>query len=128
MTSRQRILAASRRQPVDRVPVSLYEMDDVTGMWAAREPSYQPLLELQRRCGDRFVFATCGGGLFDDPSEARGQTEAAGSGVETFQTVIDTPRGPLRRVSRRDPSIATTWMIDADLLEPLECCRRPRPM
>ena len=89
--------------------MSLYEMDDVTGMWAAREPSYRPLLDLQRRRGDMFVFAACGGGLFEDPNETPGQSAAAGT--KTFETTIDTPRGPLRRVSRRDPGIATTWIL-----------------
>ena len=104
MTSRQRILAAARRQPVDRLPVSLYELDDVSDGWAAGEPSYRPLLELQRRCGDLFAFAACGAGLFEDPSEAR-------DSCETFESRIDTPRGPLRRISRRDRGIATTWTI-----------------
>ncbi len=111
MTSRQRILAAARRQPVDRLPVSLYELDDVSDGWAASEPSYRPLLELQRRCGDMFVFAACGAGLFQDPSEVRGHSEVASSGVETFESLIDTPRGRLRRISRRDPGIATTWTV-----------------
>ncbi len=104
MTSRQRILAAARRQPVDRLPVSLYELDDLTDGWAAGEPSYRPLLELQRRCGDLFAFAACGTGLFGDPNELQGQSE-------TFESRIDTPRGPLRRISRRDPGLATTWTL-----------------
>jgi hypothetical protein len=106
MTSRERLLAALRRRPVDRLPVSLYEFHPFGGCWAAEEPSYRPLLEAQSRLGDVFAFVPTGSGLFGDPNAVR---EATGGGRTT--RTIDTPRGPLTSISRRDPGVVTTWTM-----------------
>ena len=45
MTSRERLIAALRRRPVDRLPVTLYEFHPFGGCWAADEPSYRPLMD-----------------------------------------------------------------------------------
>ena len=80
MTSRERLLAALRRRPVDRLPVSLYEFHPFGGCWAADEPSFRPLLDAQSRLGDAFVFAPTGSGLFGDPNSVRETRRAAARG------------------------------------------------
>jgi hypothetical protein len=109
MTSRERLLAALRCRPVDRLPVSLYEFHPFGGCWAAEEPSYRPLLDAQSRLGDAFVFVPTGSGLFGDPNAVREVAGGAGHG-RTVRT-IDTPRGPLTSVCRRDPGVVTTWTL-----------------
>jgi uroporphyrinogen-III decarboxylase len=112
MTSRERLLAALRRQPVDRLPVSLYEFHPFGGCWAADEPSYRPLLEVQSRLGDAFVFVPTEAGWPGDPDTVRTSEPRDGSGADgrTVGT-LETPRGPLTQVTRRDPGIATTWTL-----------------
>jgi hypothetical protein len=110
MTSRQRLLAAMRRRSVDRVPVSTYEFHRFGGCWAAGEPSYRELLDLQEQMGDTFVFAPGAASLLGDPNQIRTAGEqAARSGVKTV--TIETPRGPLTSVSRTDPGIVTSWTL-----------------
>ena len=90
-----------RRQPVDRVPVTLYEFNRYGKCWAAREPSYRPLLDLQDQYGDTCAFVSTGSGIL-------GEGNTDGKKTDYF-----TPRGPLTVVSRRDAGVATTWKIKA---------------
>jgi uroporphyrinogen-III decarboxylase len=110
MTSRQRLLAAMRREKVDRMPVSLYELHPFAGCWAAKEPTYAPLLALQAERGDTFAFAPSAAALFGDPTRIRfGAERSERSGVTTL--TVQTPRGPLSSVSRREPGTVTTWTL-----------------
>ncbi len=110
MTSRQRLLAAIRRMPVDRVPVTLYELHDFGGSWAAAEPSYRPLLDLQASLGDTFVPMAAAAALLSDPNRIQtGAQLAEREGVTRRR--VETPHGPLTSVSRSDPGIVTTWTL-----------------
>ncbi len=112
MTSRDRLLAALRRGTPDRVPVTLYEHSPFNDDWANHEPSYAPLIELERRLGDSFVFAPVEAPvLIGDPNMARGQERRSGESI-VRTTELQTPRGPLRAVSRRDPEQMTWWQIE----------------
>jgi hypothetical protein len=72
MTSRERLLAALQRARPDRVPVTLYEHSPHAEGWANQEPSYAPLLELEARHGDGFVFAPVDPPVFlGDPNAVR---------------------------------------------------------
>lgn len=112
MTSRERIQAVLRRTTPDRVPVTLYEHSPFSEDWATREPSYAPLIELERRYGDSFVAAPLDVPvILQDPNAASGNEQVVGdSVVRTFE--LDTPRGPLRAVARRDPTQMTWWQIE----------------
>lgn len=113
MTSRQRLLAALNGQTPDRVPVSLYEHSPFGESWVHHEPSYAPLLDLQRRYGDCFVFAPQEiPVLLGDPNTAGGAEERSSDGTVVRRLQIDTPRGPLTAVSRRDPGLMTYWQIE----------------
>jgi hypothetical protein len=110
MTSRQRLLAALRRAPVDRLPVSLYELHRFGGCWAADEPSYAPLLDLQDARGDAFVFAPSPPGLLGDPNAVRTGVELSVRDGEVTRT-FSTPKGPLTSVTRTNPGTVTTWTM-----------------
>ncbi len=113
MTSRERLLAALRGEIPDRVPVTLYEMSPDNDHWANREPSYAPLLELERQYGDSFVRAPIDVPiLFGDPNAVTGLEERNVDGNLVRVHEVDTPRGPLRCVSRRDPGLMTYWQIE----------------
>lgn len=111
MTSRERLLAAIGHRPVDRIPVTLYELHDLGGCWAADEPSYRPLLELQARLGDTFVSCPCGSGLLGDPNAISTSSERGAAAGGESEVVVRTPRGELRSVSRRDPGTVTSWVV-----------------
>jgi len=110
VTPRLRLLRALRREPVDRIPVSTYEFHPFGGCWAAEEPSYRPLLELQRERGDTFVFAPSATALLGDPNQIRTGVERTQREGITRQTV-PTPRGDLTSVSRTDHGVATSWTL-----------------
>ncbi len=102
MTSRQRLLAAVRCAPVDRVPVSTYEFHRFGGCWAAGEPSYRPLLDLQASLGDTFVFMPAAPALLGDPNQIRtGAQMEEREGIKRLS--VDTPRGALTCVRRERP-------------------------
>lgn len=112
MTSRQRLLTALRRGQPDRVPVTIYEYSPYLEDWPHREPSYAPLLDLERRLGDSIVWWPEGFAVFFDPRRLRSRVERAADGTLTTTTEVDTPRGPLRRISRRAPDLMTGWQVE----------------
>ncbi|MCC7262477.1 MAG: hypothetical protein IT369_08150 [Candidatus Latescibacteria bacterium] len=96
MTSRQRILAAMRRERPDRVPVSPFtlgklDLDDAF-TWEFI------------RCTDP-ILSVGGGGQAFLGGGARVESHAEGN--DTI-TLIHTPRGPLRRVSRHNEITSAT--------------------
>ncbi len=91
MTSRERILAAIRREPVDRVPVTPFGF----GHLNPREGVGKELLEVT----DPFIPAGAGGGQFVGTLYGE-RVSAEQDGAETI-TTIRTPRGDLTRVYRR---------------------------
>ncbi|HSW44481.1 MAG TPA: uroporphyrinogen decarboxylase family protein [Phycisphaerae bacterium] len=113
MTSRERLLTALRRGTPDRVPVTIYEHAPLGDGWANVEPSYAPMLDLERQYGDSFVRAPIDVPvLLGDPNSVRGQDETSADGSLVKTNIIDTPKGQLRWVTRRDPSQMTWWQIE----------------
>lgn len=99
MTSRQRLLAAMRRQEVDRVPIHVRGVNFWDSHWAeTRHPSYQPLIEAARVHSDPFVGWSPGGGpLLTSSREVACETQVVpGDDWNEHITVMHTPRGPLR--------------------------------
>lgn len=124
MSPRSRLLASLRRGVPDRVPVTLYEYSEFNDDWPNREPSYAPLLELERRYGDSFVFLATELPVFftaQEPDLVQVEVRPRPDGSMVRTTTVQTPRGPLRSVSRRDPGAVTSWQVepliktDADL-------------
>jgi len=114
MTSRERLLTALRRGRPDRIPVTVYEHSSFNDDWPNHEPSYAPLLDLERRCGDSFVRAPVEDCpiFLGDPNVASGSQQRHADGTLLNVTEIDTPRGRLRTVSRRDPELMTNWQVE----------------
>ena len=113
MTSRERLLTVLRRGRPDRVPVTIYEYAPYGDDWANHEPSYAPLLELERAYGDSFVPAPVDPPIFlGDPNAIRGSQVRHADGTVVNTTEIETPKGRLRAVSRRDPGLMTNWQVE----------------
>ena len=111
MTSKERIIAALKREQPDRVPITLYEMDCYGSAWYIQEPSYRRILELADEIGDTFHFAQVDTGLkIGDPNTVREELDSARQGGEV-ETAIATPKGPLTMVARRDPGMITSWIV-----------------
>ncbi len=113
MTSRERLLTVLRHGQPDRVPVTIYGYSEYDDAWFTREPSYAPLIELESRYGDSFVTAPIDCPVFlGDPNAVCGREEVHPDGSVVMNTEIDTPKGKLRAVTRRDPGLMTNWQIE----------------
>ncbi|NLE59679.1 MAG: hypothetical protein GX616_15070 [Planctomycetes bacterium] len=113
MTPRERLLTVLRRERPDRVPVTIYGYSKYDDAWYNSEPSYAPLIELETRYGDSFVTAPVDCPVFlGDPNVVHGQEEVHPDGSVVMTTEIDTPKGKLRAVSRRDPGLMTNWQVE----------------
>ena len=113
MSSRERLLTTLRGGQADRVPVTMYEFSPYNDDWAIGEPSYAPLLELERAYGDSFVYVPIDCPiLLGDPNSLHGTEEKHADGTMVNTTRIDTPAGALQTVTRRDPKMMTNWQVE----------------
>ncbi len=119
MTSRERIKTALEGSAADRVPVSLYELTHLAeDSWYLDEPTYAPLLDMQRQGGDSFVMTDVPvAPLTNDPDAVSRESETVEESA-VITTTLQTPKGGLTEVRRRDPSIATSWLIEPYLKTP----------
>jgi len=113
MSSRERLLTTLHGGQADRVPVTMYEFSPYNDDWAIGEPSYAPLLELERAYGDSFVYAPIDCPiLLGDPNSLHGTEEKHADGTIVNTTRIETPAGALQTVTRRDPEMMTNWQVE----------------
>ena len=113
MTSRERLLTTLNGDQPDRVPVTIYECSHLDDSWVHQEPSYAPLLDLERRYGDGFARGPIDYPiLIGDPNAADGSAVREDDGSFEQITEIDTPKGKLRTITRRDPEMMTYWQIE----------------
>jgi uroporphyrinogen-III decarboxylase len=118
MTSAERLLAALSGKPVDRTPVSLYEIDGFGTRYSPDHPSYARIRKLVRERADNMVMETPRipgplGFLYTGGAPDRVTREVIhGGSDEITRTVIRTPRGPLRMETRRTAEIYTTWTTE----------------
>lgn len=101
MTPRQRMLAAIRGEPADRLPSATYNCHWFSWGDHAGCPEYVPILRAVRRTGAAVlckVRPESAGGL---PEPALTRTFDGAEQVTT--AVLETPKGPLRRVLRKPP-------------------------
>ncbi len=121
MNRRERLMAAIRGEPVDRPPVSFYEIDgaqdtanpDPFNIYA--HPSWRPLIELARAKTDRIVRR--GVGFKNAPpnpaaelTRSESQTDTQGSRFTT--TTIRAGRRVLTSRWRQDPDVNTVWTLE----------------
>jgi len=95
------------------VPVTTYEISPFGQAWYHHEPSYKPLIQLERRYGDSFVWAPTSPVIAPvDPSATHVQDVAEADGTVRHTMVLTTPKGELRSVWQRDPARMTHWRIE----------------
>ena len=104
MSSRERLLAAFRSQPVDRIPVKVWNADPWTKVW---HPSFQPILDAALAKTDLVASWGMDGGYFlSDRSSVEMREEEYPSEHEGFierRTVVETKAGPLVSVTAYSP-------------------------
>ena len=112
MTGRERLLATLRRQPVDRVPISTYELTEFgPWAWAAAEPSYQRLRREVRERTEALPLWSPGmmPSLEDVPVEYTRWEEAD---FTLTRMTVHTPRGELTAVTKEFPAVKTVWTVE----------------
>jgi len=131
MTRRERLMATFRGDPVDRPPVSFYEINGLDQVPDNRDPfniysdpSWDPLLRLATERTDRIVMR---GVLFNntlpDPVAEMTDVEIVQRDGVRFET--QTLRAPGRILTarrRRDPDVNTVW-TEEHLLKDLDDLR-----
>lgn len=111
MTGRERLLATLRRQPVDRVPISTYELTSFGYYgWPRLEPSYHDLLaEITERTDALPLWSA---GVSNPLSDLMSYESWQDGDYNCTRTTIHTPQGPLTQVSKEMPSVKTTWVTE----------------
>lgn len=119
MTRTERLFAAFRRQPVDRIPFATYNLHPFSEAHA-QDPSYRELLDLVWDCAGML----CKTGLTARPAAALTAQDARMEwirepipGGERFTTVLHTPAGDLRSVTVKpadQPSLVTEHFVKTD--------------
>jgi hypothetical protein len=139
LTSKERIIGTICLEDVDRVPITLYEINPYLRDWRSLEPSYADLLRWAHQLQDTFALA-----FVEDPNftfflEAKkeghdpyyyrplgnlGVLLSSSEEIKTrvtekriekstfFEQVIETSKGPLRTVYRVEDGVATTWQME----------------
>jgi hypothetical protein len=110
MSSRERLLAAIRHEPLDRVPISTHELVGWNpNLWENQQPSYDRLMNLVREKTDCIY-------LLGFPRVNRRQETTVERWTEGdshyTRTIIHTPRGDLQELGRRDEGVNTTWRVE----------------
>lgn len=114
MTSRERILKTLRGEIPDRVPVTLYEFDGYYDAWIDDEPSYAPSFRyVTDGITDMFRCASV-------PETTNWPFDSVASEEKKWQehdafftrTTLHTPKGPLKRLTRLDKQVHTTWVLE----------------
>lgn len=101
MTRRERMLAAIRHQPVDRVPFATYNFHPFSAAHA-EDPSYAGLLELVREKAGVYCKSRCAA-VGKGPDAGATTREETPDGHVIANTVIPTPKGDLRSVLVKPP-------------------------
>ncbi len=118
MTRRERLMATLRGEPVDRPPVSFYELngldedpknDDLFNIYT--HPSWLPLIELTREKTDRIVMRGVSyASVTPDPIETMSETESIVKDGSRFTTKhVQIGNRTLTTRTRRDPNVNTNW-------------------
>lgn len=110
MDSRERLLNCLNGRPVDRVPISTYELVGYNSeAWENKEPSYKRLMDEIRARTDCFYMAEPD---WMESERIERSVETWREGNSTFtRTVLWTAKGPLEKLTREDDGIHTIWHL-----------------
>jgi uroporphyrinogen-III decarboxylase len=112
MTGKERVLRTLRREPVDRVPVSTYQMAGCDPeLWFNQQPSYAKLMEFINETTD--WICGCWYGRANLALEEIQTEEKWQEGELIFKRVtIHTPKGDLTSLRRDQRNLHTTWITE----------------
>jgi uroporphyrinogen-III decarboxylase len=123
LTGRERILRTLKHQPVDRVPISTYELVGYDfRSWYNKQPSYKRLMDLIREKTD--CLRVCGIRCPNLGEKELRTEEKWREGELRFNRVtLHTPRGDLTGLYRDQDNLLTTWCLE-HLLKSVEDLER----
>ncbi|HOZ48333.1 MAG TPA: uroporphyrinogen decarboxylase family protein [Candidatus Hydrogenedentes bacterium] len=111
MTSRDRLLRTFRREPVDRVPISTYELNGFNpDAWENQAPSYQRLMDKIRT--DTDCLYMWGWSPFADSGLWTSRDEALADGSVVTHSRLRTPRGDLTCTHVLKSDVHTSWQTE----------------
>ncbi|MGQ9631046.1 MAG: uroporphyrinogen decarboxylase family protein [bacterium] len=110
MNSKDRLLNSLMHRPVDRVPISTYELVGYNpDSWENKEPSYRRLMDYIRLKTDCMYMWSASMDNRATEVEVRSWRE----GERTYtQTTYHTPRGPLMKLDVEEDGIHTVWHVE----------------
>ncbi len=121
MTSRERLMAAMRREEPDRMPIYIRGVGVTSPNWreTLRHPSYLPLYEVvEKYCDWEHGWGGGSGVFLSATDQVRSYSETRPSKDEDFvihERVLETPKGPLRTASfsstKGKPGMADEYYI-----------------
>src|SRR5512133_2721977 len=129
MNSRERYLAAYRREQPDRVPIRVWGVDPWSreSQRAGRHPSFQPLIEACLARTDIVADWGLPGGLFlsatDEVAVTRHDRPCRHPGYVERVTEFRTPTGPISRVDLHNPDGLPGYCVK-HLIETVEDAER----
>jgi uroporphyrinogen-III decarboxylase len=111
MNSRERLLRCMRHQPIDRVPISTYELVGWNETaWENQEPSYRKLMDTIRLYTDCIYMLNPKEKKNPNPAQETIKWEVGES--RYTKTLLHTNKGVLTSVQRKDWNIHTTWNLE----------------
>ena len=116
MTPRQRLLRAIDREPIDRVPISTYELVGYNSQsWENQEPSYTRLMDAIRKDTDCIA-------MWNPGSDEKFLLSAYPVEIDTVETLIEngrmvhntlhTPKGDLTQTLQIMDHVHTVWQVE----------------
>ena len=111
MTSKERILKCIRHEPIDRVPISTYELAGWNSQaWENCEPSYKTIMDAIREYTD-CIYMTSTQDVIPKLGNMN-ETREWEEGISTFtERIYHTSKGDLSTLYRDDQGIHTTWTL-----------------
>lgn len=126
MNRRERLMATLNGKPVDRPPVSFYEisgcedMNDPDPFNIYSHPSWRPLIELARDRSDRIAMCEvhCRHAPADPMWEGCTQDVQMENGSRFITTTIKAGKRHLTQRTRHDPDVNTVWTTEHFIKDP----------
>ena len=134
MTSRERLFAALKRQPVDRIPIAVHGIFPYDPLFVQHvHPSYRPLINyVEKNCDSLELWSPDFGFFLSDSMNGNYREEFSvdANGNTNKKMIFSTPKGELSAVLTQppdQPALITKFWIDdeADLNKFLSIPYRP---
>jgi hypothetical protein len=114
MTSRERILAAFRREVPDRVPVVTFGINPLNpDHWVNADPTFERVCAAAARSDIFYRYGVDIGFHGCDPGAVGFRQEVVREGRSRYvRSWIETAEGPLTSLTRHDDGVATAWKLE----------------